>query len=352
MRRILVFSGLWLILSVTAHSQFLNLSDLVGIFRGGTTESATAMLGNAGWSLSETENDEANGLRYDSWSYGIDYSEYYDEYSSSAPAYLNLISRGSSVTGLYYTVFEFDVYNRIFNSMKSNGFRKDRSKEFREAGVPIYSDGRLLLLFSAEEVASDEDADYSYTAYTIYLADRSAGLSEGGDGPRQEFYPTGELLAEYTLKAGKPHGVVRIYDQKGYVVQESNYRNGELHGTRRFWFPSNDQNTGLPIEQAGELYLVSNYSKGLQHGTETWYYQAGYETYPCETTDSTGAVVTGTCRRLLITREKEIINYRNDLLHGEYIKYNEAGEVVSRGRYKKGMIVGEWYNKAEDDNNQ
>ena len=63
-------------------------------------------------------------------------------------------------------------------------------------------------------------------------------------------------------------------------------------------------------------------------------------------------MVTGNCRRLLITREKEIINYRNDLLHGEYIKYNEAGEVVSRGRYKKGMIVGEWYNKAEDDNNQ
>lgn len=348
MRRFIIIFSLLAGFSATAHSQFLNLSDLVGMIKNGKTESATTFLGAASWSLTETETDEAKGLRYDTWSYGIDYSEYYDEYSSVPPAYLNLISQEGAITGLYYTIFEFDLYNRIFNSLKDNGFKKDRSKEFRDSGVNIYTDGRLLLLFNAEEVMPEEDPDYSYTAYMVYLAVRSAGLTEGGEGPRQEFYPTGELLAEYTLRAGEPHGLVKIYDIKGYPVQESNYRNGELHGTRRFWFPSEDQNTGLPIEQAGELYLVSNYSKGLQHGTETWYYQAGYETYQCETTDSTGAVVPGTCRRLVITKEKEIINYRNDMLHGQYIKYNEKGEVVSKGRYKKSMMVGKWFNKPEE----
>ena len=351
MRRSIIVISL-LFLSAVAHSQFLNLPDLVNIVAGSNMESATARLGSASWSLMETETDEANGLRYDSWSYGLDYSEYYDEYSSTPPAYLNLISREGTITGLYYTIFEFDLYNRIFNSLKDNGFRKDRSKEYKNSGVNIYTDGSLMLLFNAEEVTPEEDLEYSYTAYTVYLADRSGGLTEGGDGPRQEFYPSGELLAEYTLRAGEPHGLVRIYDQKGHIVQESNYRDGELHGTRKFWFPSEDQNTGLPIEEAGELYLVSNYSGGLQHGTETWYYQAGYERYPCETTDSTGAVVADTCRRLVITREKEIINYRNDMLHGEYIKYNEQGEVVSRGRYKKSMMVGKWFNKPEDDDNQ
>jgi len=349
MIRLLIVLILTLFSTATLKSQFLYLTELVNFVTGTDMESTAEKLSSGNWSLLDTETDEANGVRFDAWSYGIDYSEYYDEYSSVTPAYLNLISREGTVTGLYYTVFEFDLYNRIFSSLKDNGFRKDRSKEFRDSEVNVYTDGRLLLMFNAEEVTPEEDPESSYTAYTIYLADRSQGLTEGGDGPRQEFYPTGELLAEYTLRAGEPHGVVKVYDQKGHVVQEANYRDGELHGTRKFWFPSVDQNTGLPIEEAGELYLVSNYSGGLQHGTETWYYQAGYESFPCEKTDSTGAVVADTCRMLVITREKEIINYRNDMLHGEYIKYDEKGEVVSKGRYKKGMMVGKWYNKPEED---
>ena len=100
MRRFIIIFSLLAGFSATAHSQFLNLSDLVGMIKNGKTESATTFLGAASWSLTETETDEAKGLRYDTWSYGIDYSEYYDEYSSVPPAYLNLISQEGAITGL------------------------------------------------------------------------------------------------------------------------------------------------------------------------------------------------------------------------------------------------------------
>ncbi|MDX9929717.1 MAG: hypothetical protein RBS37_07690 [Bacteroidales bacterium] len=347
----LFFAGLvcLIIFPAMSRAQMLNLPDLVRICLSSDMEAAVSELKVKGWASMDSSLDQETGMQYDTWSYGTSHTEYIDEYSMASPAYLNIISSDGNITGLYYTVFEFDQYNGIYSSIKSNGFRKVRPKDLNRDDITAWSDGRLLLFFNAEEVGDDEDAEMSYTAYTAYLLRKADKDSPGAEGFRQEFYPGGELGAEYTLRDGKPEGLVKIYDQAGFVVQEANYRKGVLHGTRKFWFPSVDQNTGLPIEESGELYLVSNYSRGLQHGEETWYYHASYVPYPCERPDSAGAMVADTCRMLVIKKELEILNYRNDLLHGEYISYNEEGEVVSKGRYKKGMMTGKWYNKPEEE---
>jgi antitoxin component YwqK of YwqJK toxin-antitoxin module len=349
MRRIIFVTALLVICPFFSRAQFLSLPDLVKVVTAVDVQSAGDDLKGKNWSLMEEEEDEENGLQYETWSYGTGFSEYYDEYAEVAPGYINLVSREGSVTGLYYTVFEFELYSTVFNAMKDNGFRKERSKEFKNNEITVYTDGNLLMLFDTEVINEEENPESSYTAYMIYLVRKSDETSTVEDGEKKDFYETGELKAEYTIVGGKPHGAVRIYDIKGFMVQESYYSEGLLHGQRKFWFPSADQNTGIPLREAGQLYLVSNYSKGMQHGEEIWYYHAAYQEYPCEVTDSAGVVMSDTCRRLVITKDKEIINYRNDMLHGNYEKYNEAGELVSKGKYRKGVMTGKWFNKPEED---
>ena len=333
---------------VVLNGQFLSLPDLVNLCSVDDLEAAGAKLSEKSWGLMESETDGEEGMKSDVWSYGTSYTEYYDEYSAMAPGYLNLISREGNVTGLYYTVFEFDLYNRIFNSIKENGFKKLRSKEFKDEDITAYSDGDLILLFDVSTIDDEEDPEASYTAYMVYLFRRADANSPGESGPRKEYYDTGELRAEYVMRSGRPEGRVQIYDRTGFIVQDSYYKDGELHGERRFYFPSVDQNTGLPIDESGQLYLVSKYSRGEPHGREMWYFQMKYETFPCEITDTAGVVSPDTCRKLVITRGKEEINYHQGVLHGLYELYDEDGALVVRGKYKKGVETGKWFRKPED----
>ncbi|MBM3420156.1 MAG: hypothetical protein FJY11_03370 [Bacteroidetes bacterium] len=344
MKKILLYTLITLLPAAAMSGQMLSLPDLSGILGMPDYESAAGVLRSKNWALMEKEAGEGDGLVYEVWSYGMNYTEYIDEVSSVPPAYLNLVRKDNTITGLIYTLFEFDTYRNLFNSLRDNGFGKERSREFRREGSQMYTNGDLLLMFDTQLINDDEDPADSYTAYTIYLLTKKSGLGPADNGERREYYETGEIRAEYTLIAGEPHGLI-----KGYPVQEAWYKNGLLHGTRKFWFPSNDANTGLPIEEAGELYLVSEYRDGLQHGREIWFYHAGYHYFPCEKIDSTGTVVQDSCRKLVVTRESEILNYRGDLLHGLYFKSNEKGEVLRKGRYKKGMEVGKWYNKPEEE---
>jgi antitoxin component YwqK of YwqJK toxin-antitoxin module len=330
-----------------SSAQFLNLPDLVTLCNSSDLEQAGEFLKQKNWSLAESDASEEDGMQHDSWSYGVNTSEYFDEYSSMAPGYINLVSGADKIAGVYYTVFEYDLYNTVFDAMKENGFKKHKTKELKRDGLTAYTNGDLLLLFNVEDIYDDENPDATYTAYTVYLVKKPSAGTPGESGPRKDYYEGGAVRAEYTLKDGQADGVVKIYDITGFVIQESNYRNGELNGERRFYYPSIDQNTGLPIEEAGQLYLVSNYKDGVEHGTETWYFQTTYRTFPCETTDSAGVVISDTCRQLTITKGLEIINYRKGILHGNYELYDQDGALVSKGKYKKGMETGKWFRKPE-----
>jgi antitoxin component YwqK of YwqJK toxin-antitoxin module len=335
-------------LTQSAQSQFLTLPELVVLCNSSEIDSAYKMLNDRNWSFVETDTDEESGLKYETWSYGISNSEYYDEYSSMAPGYLNMISRAGVISGVHYTVFEYELYNSVFNSMKSVGFKKFKSKDLKSGGITAYSDGNLILLYNIEQISGDDEQEESYSAFTIYLVKKPSDAITGESGPRKEYYDGGELRAEYILKNGKPEGVVKIYDKSGSIIQESNYRNGELHGERRFYYPSVDQNTGLPIPYAGRLYLVTNYSEGMQHGKETWYYQASYESFPCEKADSAGIMVADTCRRLIITEGKEIIHFRKGVLNGMYELYDSEGALTIKGKYRNGVETGKWFRRPDE----
>jgi len=328
-------------------AQFFNLPELISLCSSPDMEAANEILKLKNWSLSQSDTTGSDGLDYYTWSYGISNSEYYDEYSAMAPGYLNLISRAGKISGIYYTVFELDLYNNIFNSMKSSGFKKYKGKEFKNDEITTYTDGNLLLLYNIEDINDDENPEASYTAFTTYLLKKPEAGTPGESGPKKEYFPGGELLAEYTLKNGKPDGLVKIYDIKGYAIQESYYRDGLLHGVRKFHYPSVDKNTGIPIEEAGQLYLVSNYTDGEQDGTETWYSHTSYRKFPCEVTDSAGVVKTDTCRQLVITKGKEIINFKKGVLHGMYELYDANGALVQKGKYKNGVETGKWFRKPE-----
>lgn len=345
------FSGLILLLTlggVILNAQFLSLADLSAICSHEKTVAAIEDLKSRGWVYVSSEADDETGINYETWSFAASYTEYVDEYSQADPVFISLISTGEVLNGVYYVVFDPWIYNEITGSLKKSGFRKTRLKDILPEGVKVWSDGKLVFFSDVQSIDDDDNPDASYLFYSIHIARLAGASGYGTDGHRKEYYPDGSLKSEYTIVDGKPDGLVRVYDREGFIVQESNYSHGRLHGTRKFWFPSVDENTGLEIEESGKLYLVSEYSRGQLHGTETWYYHASYSYYPCEVTDSSGHVSIDSCRKLLITRDLEVLNYKKDQLHGLYEKYDTQGDVIIRGYYRKGIMTGEWYYRDEE----
>ena len=186
-----------------AKAQFLTLPDLVVVCSSPDLDAANKFLKEKSWSLAETETDEENGMQYDSWAYGISNSEYYDEYAAMAPGYLNLLSREGIITGVYYTVFEIELYNSIFSAMKANGFRKHNDKDLKRDGITAWSNGELILIYNIDDTFDEESNEHSYTSYTTYMLKKSSGGTPGESGPRKEYYEGGELRAEYTLRDRK-----------------------------------------------------------------------------------------------------------------------------------------------------
>ena len=118
----------------------------------------------------------------------------------------------------------------------------------------------LLVIFllstaivSAEVVRKKTSNPDGTTAYVFYsegkeiakqTVDAAGNIikTEGKipDGVVKEYYKSGKLKGEGTVKDGKPEGIVKEYFESGKLKVEWNIKNGTLDGTTKRYYESGD----------------------------------------------------------------------------------------------------------------
>jgi antitoxin component YwqK of YwqJK toxin-antitoxin module len=77
----------------------------------------------------------------------------------------------------------------------------------------------------------------------------------------KEFYDTGSLKTETSVKGNERHGPTKNYDRKGNLTSETPYVNNKKEGLHKDYYPS------------GKIHLTINFKNGVKEGDETWYYE-------------------------------------------------------------------------------
>lgn len=203
------------------------------------------------------------------------------------------------------------------------------------------------------------------------------GLQEG---LQKEFYdaPSSPIMLQFTMKNNAKEGKETLYDTKGKVLMESNYRLGKLNGELKRWssetgeliyeasykdgyrigkeieyyvgnkiakittYSNQERNKKLIVyNEKGEVTFEANYQNGLLEGivkeskeeenfwTETFYKfgkkQGKAQTYYKHS-----------------NKIRTKANYNNGVLEGEYVEYYENGKIKCKGLYKEGNKIGKW----------
>jgi len=100
-------------------------------------------------------------------------------------------------------------------------------------------------------------------------------------GPRRFFYPDGSVQMEAEFKDGQPVGANKSYSADGKLLEVTPYKDGEMHGERiQYWQGTDKLRRIIPYEagtvegtvkdfhENGKLRRLMPFRKGLLHGIE------------------------------------------------------------------------------------
>jgi antitoxin component YwqK of YwqJK toxin-antitoxin module len=119
---------------------------------------------------------------------------------------------------------------------------------------------------------------------------------------------------------------IRYYDPSGFKIQETDYKNGKLHGKKIVWHSNglrnreihykHDEVHGKFIEwyPNGMKATEGNYKNGLHHGKYAGWFKSGIKQWEA--------------------------NYKNGQQHGKYTDWYEDGNIKWQVDYKNGKLQG------------
>lgn len=175
-----------------------------------------------------------------------------------------------------------------------------------------------------------------------------------------KWYGTGIVRLECFYKNGLLEGPCIEYDRKGCITRSRTFikdkvtglyeifNNGVKISSGIVWESSTcDDLTGESITydglytewfKDGSIYKLINYKQGLMHGNYISYYENGQ-------VEEKQYYING--RRIGLAKEyyesgvvKSIRRYVDNRLHGKFIDYNENGTITQQGYYRHGHIHG------------
>ena len=133
----------------------------------------------------------------------------------------------------------------------------------------------------------------------------------------------GEIVEKYYVnKDSLRFGTYTSYGVNGSVFEESQYKNGELHGLRKIFLES------------GEVEIEENYDKGVMNGPYITYYKNGEVNLEAEYIEGQ---MEGMVKRYFDTGElMEEVNFVGNEENGPFKEYYQNGQVKWEGEYKDG----------------
>jgi len=171
------------------------------------------------------------------------------------------------------------------------------------------------------------------------------------------FYKNGGLEQAGNLKNGKPEGIWKFYSEKGTLVREANFEDGELSGEERQFHNfsekisercqyKNGKEHGeqLSYFNDGSIQSKCFYQNGVRQGEEITYLPSG--DWQRKALYQDGKLHGDYISRDLQGDTLLAARFQYDALHGEAIEYSRSkgskGYEKSMGKYENGFKTGEW----------
>ena len=234
--------------------------------------------------------------------------------------------------------------------------------------------------------ASETDEQYASGIYSNLFGGSLNQLVEfpygnyddygGYEGEGGGFYPTtSKVVGQYMN--GKPSGLWKVFDQKGKLISEVNYLNGELEGTmnsytyayprekksygyedsygdsmpkRRTYYLSSKyefkngmvNGTALSFNWLGETTVSENYRDGMKEGKAFERNKLAHTNLNYENGSLDGYVRT----YLTLPKKDSMIlfdlNFQNGLLQGESKSYHTNGKIAKKGFFLNGDPIDDY----------
>jgi antitoxin component YwqK of YwqJK toxin-antitoxin module len=208
-----------------------------------------------------------------------------------------------------------------FLNDKRNGWFKSYDSLGNLVSVDKYVNGDLEMLEQENLSSIEVKSTYFPNGQQRLVASYKHGVLEG---VAREYDQDGNLIKGVVFKDGKPvsSGIVDNRGQfqgqwkenyeDGRLKAEGKYKNGKKIGEWKYYFNS------------GELEQVGNYdNSGKIDGEWTWYYKSG--------------------------NTHIVQDFFEDLPEGDYIEYDESGNIIAKGQYSEGEKTGSWLEMAGDE---
>lgn len=101
------------------------------------------------------------------------------------------------------------------------------------------------------------------TAFVLSCNREGESKARIEDESLSQYYHTGKIQAEFSMKNGRKDGMGKIYYLNGKLSSECNYRNGVKNGTENKYYSD------------GALYRTREYKNGQLEGIEKRFYRSG-----------------------------------------------------------------------------
>jgi len=253
----LIFLSMLVFGFLNSNAQRLTLTDLTNLCNKKNWEDVNQTLHLKNWSYYDSE--KGSSLKYNTitWSFNK------EDYSDKAQAWFYLYTYEDFPNKVVYSVFNKESYNLIQNSLSANGFKLTNSEIEDNQVISTYSSQSYTLKIST---AKREDSDWSsrsVTAYSITLI-KKAGIYDPDNGSKTDYFDNGySIEAEYNLKNGQLHGLLKAYYENGNVKKLGSYLNGKENGLFKEY------------NEDGTMNFEYSMKDGVMNGAFKTYYENG-----------------------------------------------------------------------------
>ncbi|SMD46399.1 hypothetical protein SAMN00777080_5088 [Aquiflexum balticum DSM 16537] len=288
-------------LDLICFGQNLKLLDLTILSSKKNWEDVNQSLISKGWTYYDSEKGSSIKYNTITWTFNK------DRYSDKSQGWFYLFTYEGLPNKISYSFFNDDTYLSIQNSISSAGFELVKSDIENNEVISTYQNSIYTLKISTSRQKDDGWSDVSLTAYNITLTNK-AGIYDNENGKKTDYYPNGQIKAEYSLLNGEINGEIKFYKPNGKIDKVSTLINGIENGPFK------------EFDEEGNLVAEYSMSNGKIEGKFIVYEQG---------------------------KISHSFNYENDLKNGQYIEYyynKDNGNLRGRliGDYKNDKKNGSW----------
>jgi antitoxin component YwqK of YwqJK toxin-antitoxin module len=233
-------------------------------------------------------------------------------------------------------------------------FEPDDAEEVKHGQYVEFDEGGHILAISCYthghfDCALDvTDGEHSYNHGNDHLWQTYTIFNGKPDGKWLKFHPEGQKIFEQEYEDGLAIGHWQEWHENGQQWKDESYESGLKNGTARHW------------RTDGAIVFDGKYKNDKKDGDWVYYYHVldkkksmgryvmgkkegqWFNFFENEFGESTVNIIDSDGKKVEVSNLSSQVNYKNGVLDGTYIEWDESGKEIINGDYLDGKPVGKW----------